>query len=55
MTDRHPDKSVVPALDRPVIPPPVPVTRLISRPSVAIINGRLVVVKQLSESRPSYN
>lgn len=35
-----------------VLRPMVPVTRLVSRPSVQIIDGRLVVVKAVAD-RPS--
>lgn len=50
-TDEH-DKNATPRADRPVMPGPggpslMPVTRLVSRPSMEVINGRLVPVLAL--------
>jgi len=46
MTERHLEKSATPVAELPV---PQPVVRLVSRPSVTIIDGRLVAVKELTE------
>lgn len=50
-TDEH-DKNATPRADRPVMPGAggpslMPVTRLVSRPSMEVINGRLVPVLAL--------
>lgn len=45
------DKPVTPKADRPVMAPTLmPVTRLVSRPSVTIVNGQLSTVLELTRS-----
>lgn len=51
MEPTTPDKPVTPQADRPIMAPTLmPVTRLVSRPSVTIVNGRLSTVLELLRS-----
>ncbi len=55
MDSSNPDKPAVPKADRPVMVAPsvaalMPVTRLVSRPLVTIVNGKLATVFELTRS-----
>lgn len=51
MSNESPDNKVVVLGDRSVAPQPVlPVTRLVSRPSVRIVDGRLAAVLELART-----